>query len=72
MLLDKHIDKLARVVTIFCKMSSEAPVVISANVYEFLPVIRKIWLGKGCLLAKSKYVMGEAKQRAKHQGHTDG
>lgn len=53
-------------------MSSEAPVVISANVYEFLPVIRKIWLGKGCLLAKSKYVMGEAKQRAKHQGHTDG
>lgn len=32
-LLDEHIDKHVRMMNIFCKISPEEPIVISANVY---------------------------------------
>lgn len=70
LLLDEHIDKLVRMVNVFCKMSSEATVVISGNVY---------WISKGdmenmgvkrdrCLPAKRGWA-GQDKSQA--PGHTD-
>lgn len=54
---------------VFCKMSCEPPIVISANVYEFILVTWKIqmWKRIGVCLQRANVFWGGVK----HQGHTD-